>query len=109
MRGQGAGRPQRPRRSLARSVRPPSVGASWAQQVEHDADDDDGQQDDLAESYGSRWWEKPSAARLPFGSLPAPNQVTPNPGQISTPVASRHRNVGRIEQIYAPVMQNGTR
>jgi hypothetical protein len=60
-------------------------------------------------SYCSRWWEKPSAARLPFGSSPTPNQVTPKPGQMSTTVASRHRNVGRIEQIHDPAMQNGTR
>src|ERR1700683_1754418 len=60
-------------------------------------------------SYCSRWWEKPSAARLAFGSPPAPNQVTPKPGQISTIVASRHRIVGRSEQIHAPAMPNGTR
>src|SRR5580700_11541063 len=55
-------------------------------------------------SYCSRWWEKPRKARLAFGSPPAPNQVTPKPGQISTIVASRHKTVGRIEQIHAPTM-----
>src|SRR5580704_442075 len=60
-------------------------------------------------SYSSRSWEKLSAARLSLGFPPAPNQLTPKPGQISATVASSAQKVGTTEQIHAPAMPPGTR
>src|SRR5271165_1714248 len=60
-------------------------------------------------SYWSRSWEKLSAARLLFGFPPAPNQLTPRPGQIRKTVATSAQNVGRTVQIHAPAMPPNAR